>query len=136
MSGRQLILVGSMSMALVSARKRAPGVEAVLYRSRCDDRREAVRASRHCDSRRLSSRVSDRSAAEQARSRPALPYSAVGTAGGLWSGVARGWQAPDPLQVVVKNPIDDAQRMCSFLGRDLPQDEVDRVRQAQRVGSR
>ncbi len=85
---------------------------------------------------RLSSRASDRSAAERARSRTALPHSAVGTAEGLWSGAARGWQASRFLQMLVKDAIDDAQRMCPLLGRHLPQDEVDRIGEPQGVGPR
>src|SRR4051794_32562145 len=81
-------------------------------------------------SRQLSSRGSDRSVAEQVRSRPALPSSAVGMAEGLWSGAARRRKSPCSRQVLVQDAIDDPQRMGPLLGRHLPNDEIYRIGQA------
>jgi len=42
-------------------------------------------------------------------------------------------QAADPLQMVVQDPVDHAQRVGSFLGGDPAKDEIDRIWQTQRV---
>ena len=65
---------------------------------------------------------SDRSEAERVRSRTALTHSAVGSAEDLWSGALGWWKATCSFQVVVKDPVDNPERVGPLLGCDLAED--------------